>query len=103
MQLLLAGSSIASGTSITGIYSSLNVHDESGDILGIEVTISESYSGKYFVTFQASEGQPRIPVVSEANVNRNEITFHVNEKNGYQGLFRGEISSGQLKGHFEQG
>ncbi|WP_330960702.1 hypothetical protein [Photobacterium sp. 53610] len=103
LQLLSTGIAVASTVNITGVYSSLNLHQESGDVIGIELIISESYSGKYFVSFQASEGAPRIPVVSELTVHENEITFQVKEENGYQGSFQGTVSQNELKGSFVEG
>jgi hypothetical protein len=48
---------------VTGVYSDLTYHEESGDILGDEVFLVSSNKG-YFGVFQGSEGEPYPPWLS---------------------------------------
>lgn len=95
--------SINTNEKITGVYTSLAINEESGDVVGMEVVISESFSGNYFLTFQSSEGQPREPVVSKVFVDGDKVKFSVDEANGYKGTFEGVVSALGLKGQFLNG
>lgn len=77
------------------------MHDESGDVVGIEIFVVYSRTG-YHAVFQASEGEPE-PVVAAATIERARIAFHLPPGAGYSGVFRGEIRNGELTGAFEGG
>lgn len=88
---------------VTGIYSSFYLGEDSGDISGIEMVISKGANGAYYGTFQASEGVPRRPVVIDVYVDGNQISFTVEEKDGYRGKFRGIVDAAGISGEFLNG
>lgn len=87
---------------ITGMYSNMVLNKESGDVLGSEMFIVYSNKG-YFVTFQSSEGEPTIPVVTDLKVNGTHIEFSLPEGHAYNGTFKGDITYQDLTGSFERG
>lgn len=88
---------------ITGVYTDMEFHEESGDIAGSEIFLVKSRQG-YFVVFQSSEGSPSRPVVVPARVDGKEIVFELPEKDGdISGVFRGEIYKDSIKGRFMNG
>ena len=86
---------------ITGIYSSLYFNNESGDILGEEIMIVFSNKG-YIATYQSSEGEPTIPVVTKVNIVNNTIIFTLPPPFDIQGEFIGTISKNMLIGKFKK-
>lgn len=85
---------------ITGIYSSLSFNEESGDLLGNELIVVFSKNG-YVVIYQSSEGDPSVPVITQAIINGREISFLLPDTITTQGIFTGEISSKGLNGKFQ--
>lgn len=86
---------------ITGIYSSLSLNNESGDVLGEEIMIVFSNKG-YIATYQSSEGEPIIPVVTKVNIVNNTIIFTLPPPFDIQGEFIGTISKNMLIGKFKK-
>jgi len=87
---------------VTGVYSTLYLNKEEGDLLGIEVMITKTEKN-YYVVFQSAEGVALPPVVTKAVVDGNTIMFKVNEPGGYSGTFRGRIKQTGIEGGFVNG
>lgn len=85
---------------ITGIYSDLTYHEESGDVLGDEVFVVFSNQG-YFVVFQGSEGAPYRPVVVPAQVDGASISFVLPPQVDPRGAFSGQLVNDELVGTFK--
>ncbi|QIP54873.1 hypothetical protein [Hafnia alvei] len=86
---------------ITGIYSSLSFNTESGDIVGEEIMVVFSNKG-YIATYQSSDGEPTIPVVTKVNIVNDTITFTLPPPFDIQGEFIGVISKNMLTGKFKK-
>ena len=84
-----------------GIYSSLEYHEESGDLVGVEIYVIPAGAG-YWVVFQESQGEPAAPVLAPAEVGGDVITFDLPDTgSGYAGRFTGKfLEDGQLVGGF---
>jgi hypothetical protein len=87
---------------VTGIYSNMSVHEESGDVLGIEVFVVLSSRG-YFVVFQSSEGGPAVPVVAQAKIEGKSIEFVLPPESAYAGKFKGTLTEEGINGSFPSG
>ena len=77
--------------SVTGVYSTLAYHEDSGDLMGMEIHILYSYSG-YFAVVQCSGGDP---VIVRAEVKENSVSFSLSESDdevcsirNYKGIVR---------------
>lgn len=97
-----ANDSSAPSIKVTGVYSNMEINKNSGDILGIEIIVSE-VGDKYYLTFQSGEGEARKPLILEAMISGSELSFVTNELHGYQGLFKGEITEKGILGGFVNG
>ncbi|TBL82678.1 hypothetical protein EYY95_20900 [Hafnia alvei] len=86
---------------ITGIYSSLSFNTESGDVVGEEIMVVFSNKG-YIATYQSSDGEPTIPVVTKVNIVNDTITFTLPPPFDIQGEFIGVISKNTLTGKFKK-
>ncbi|WP_367298671.1 hypothetical protein [Hafnia alvei] len=86
---------------VTGIYSSLSFNTESGDIVGEEIMVVFSNKG-YIATYQSSDGEPTIPVVTKVNIVNDTITFTLPPPFDIQGEFIGVISKNMLTGKFKK-
>ena len=86
-----------------GIYSSLEYHEESGDLLGAEIYVIPAGTG-YWVVFQESQGEPAAPILVSAEIAEDAITFDLPDKgSGYAGRFTGKfLEDGRLEGRFEE-
>lgn len=73
--LLLPKHLLAEEVSVTGVYSNLAYHEDSGDLMGIEVHVLYSYSG-YFAVVQCGGGDPAIV---SAEVEAETIAFSLDE------------------------
>jgi len=102
--LLLMQAGTASADSgkakVTGVYSDLTYHKESGDILGDEVFLVSSNKG-YFVVFQGSQGEPYPPVVVPAKVDGSSVKFVLPLQVDPRGEFQGTVVDGELVGTFK--
>jgi hypothetical protein len=85
---------------ITGIYSNMFYNEEGGDLVGFEMFILMG-GEDYYVIYQESEGAPSVPIVVEAKINGNIISFTITEPTGKEGKFIGKISAKYLIGKFE--
>lgn len=87
----------------TGVFSSLKLNPETGDVIGIEITISKCQLG-YCAIFQSAEGESRSPVVAKISISKdNKMELFVNEEHGYKGKFYGGISDEGIEGEFDGG
>ncbi|MGH8069041.1 MAG: hypothetical protein ACRERE_28160 [Candidatus Entotheonellia bacterium] len=86
----------------TGIYSNMSFHEESGDVLGIEVFVMRSSKG-YFVVFQSSEGAPAVPVVVPVRIDGKSIEFDLPAECAYAGKFKGTLTEEGITGGFPSG
>ena len=87
---------------ITGIYSDMYYNKEGGDVLGSEIFLLYSAKG-YFIVYQYSEGEPSVPLITEAKVKDLTIEFTIQGTGNYNGTFKGNITREGLKGKFENG
>ena len=89
---------------LTGIYTSMEYHGESGDTVGAEFIVVYSNHG-YFVLFQPSEGYPETPVLVPATITEKggTIEFTVPEGVPWAGTFRGTITREAIDGTFGPG
>ncbi len=86
-----------------GIYSNMCLVAESGDILGIEMTVS-IVGNEHYVVFQSAEGVVRKPVVSKLTLGGNKIyKTKIYEESGYQGLLVGGFKKDGFYGSFSDG
>jgi len=88
-----------------GMYSTLELHEESGDLVGIEVYITPKKNSGCWVVYMESEGDVEEPVVVPAKITNNTITFDVRrrgnkEKSTFTGTFNAD---GYLMGKFADG
>ena len=89
-------------TALVGIYSDMARHQESGDILGIEIIISKTKSG-YFAVIQTSEGAPCKPVVSPVVIEREKIRIEIPADACYSGMLTGVVKPDGLLVSFSNG
>lgn len=87
---------------VTGMYSDMSFHQESGDVSGIEVFVVLTSRG-YFVIFQSSEGEPAVPVVAPAKIEGKSIEFDLPPECAYAGKFRGTLTEEGITGNFPSG
>ena len=86
----------------TGTFSSLEYHQEGGDLLGVEIKIVPTRKG-YQGVLQIAEGGPSqlmiVDVSFEKDTERFEIPKTYSEYGG--GIFEGKISSKGIRGAFK--
>lgn len=88
---------------ITGCYSNLSLHEESGDILGREFFIVYSGDGHH-VLYQESEGWPTVLLLLPVTVAGNTIRFAIPRGNNRQcTAFEGTVTQDGLSGTFSNG
>lgn len=87
---------------LVGIYSDMARHQESGDILGIEIIISETKSG-YFAVVQTSEGVPCKPAIAPVVVEGKKIRISIPADACYGGMLTGIVKPDGLWISFSQG
>src|SRR6266581_1023640 len=88
------------GVKVTGTYTDMCYNTQGGDVLGMEVGIVVSRDG-YFAIFQASEGEPSVPVVVKVIVKNQEVQFTIPEGTIFSGTFTGKIDNTGLRGSIE--
>ena len=87
---------------LVGIYSDMARHQESGDILGIEIIISETKSG-YFAVVQTSEGSPCKPAVAAVVIEGVKIRINIPADACYGGMLSGLVKPDGLLLSFANG
>lgn len=88
---------------VTGTFSSLRYIKESGDVLGVEISIVYGNYG-YFALVQCAEGAPSKPVLVSAEVNGNNIQLAVHDDPASHcpmAPFSGKVTATGLRGNFE--
>ena len=88
---------------ITGCYSNLFQHEDSGDILGWELFIVYS-NGGHHVLYQESEGWPKVLLLLPVSVDGNRIHFTIPRDDGKRlDTFQGTVTVDSLIGTFSNG
>jgi hypothetical protein len=85
----------------TGIFSDMRLHQETGDIIGMEVFITSSsdhMNKNYYALVQMAEGVPAPPILVPATLLGDSITFTIPK----YGFFRGNIWDKKLTGSFSR-
>ena len=83
-----------------GTFSDLTFNEEAGDLLGAEIRVANSISGKQ-ATLQFSEGEPGPLVVVDVDCDGSNISFDIpTMKNGISGRFTGAVFKDRLVGQF---
>lgn len=100
MLIFLSNSSAFAENFKNGTYTSFEYHEESGDIVGIEISIIPSRT-EYWVVFQESQGEPRAPIIVPAKIYNDTITFELPDSSNYSGRFVGKFLKGYIVGEFE--
>ena len=79
-----------------GTFSDLHCIEESGDVLGTEVTVIPQYTSAYAI-FQCAEGAPTTPVLIPVQIRGNQITFKVSSPESCPGTYTGVVTSSGMK------
>ena len=83
----------------TGTFSNMYYNEEGGDALGEEIRILKG-GVSYWVLFQYAEGEISVPVLVQAMVRGNQITFRLPSTCEGFGKFTGTIHKSFLTGKF---
>lgn len=83
----------------TGVFGRLEYHEQSGDVLGLEVFVVKGRSG-YFATVQVAEGVPDDPVVIPITVEGAVVSFSLRVANNVI-RYRGTVRADGLYGKFD--
>lgn len=83
---------------VTGTFSSLKLHKESGDLVGIEVFVFIGAADDYMVLYQESLGEAIKPSLVTAKFDGNNIEFTVPDLFGGQRTFKGKITKTNMVG-----
>jgi len=85
----------------TGTFSSLEYHQEGGDLLGVEIKIVPTRKGHQGV-LQIAEGGPSQLMIVEVFFEKDNVRFQIpNTYSEYGGeIFEGKISSKGIRGAF---
>jgi hypothetical protein len=75
-----------------GTFSNLRYVDESGDVLGTEITIVPQYRSAYAI-FQCAEGAPTNPIFVPVAIKRNRVTFTIKNGDGCPGTYNGIVNA----------
>lgn len=95
---VLSGCGGRQNIKLTGIYSDLAIHSETGDLLGQEIIIVLSNRG-YYAIVQLSEGEPMVPQISKiSNLENGKISFDFKNGSGQTVTFVGTVSATHLAG-----
>ncbi|MBB5337998.1 hypothetical protein [Tunturiibacter gelidoferens] len=80
-----------------GTFSNLHYIDQTGDVVGTEITIIPQHKTAYAI-FQCSEGAPSDPVFVPVSLNGRQIQFTVHSRDkSCDGVFTGTITARGLK------
>lgn len=91
---------------LTGVFSSMESHPDTADILGDEMIISQAEGDKYWVVFQHAEGAAIKPLVAPVKVDSTtgHFSFHLPDEMASWGEFHGRITEeDDLIGIFDNG
>lgn len=84
---------------LTGTFSSMSYHAQSGDILGAEVKLVPG-SRSLVAIVQLAEGAPEDPYVAEARLEGNRVSFRFPALGGGVNSFEGVVLDSALVGTF---
>lgn len=90
---------------VFGTFSNMHYIEETGDVVGTEITIIPQYKTAYAI-FQCAEGAPSNPVFVPVSLNGNQIRFTVHSGDkSCDGVFTGTITAQGLRliAHSETG
>jgi hypothetical protein len=93
----------ATASAITGTYSNLGYHAESGDLVGTEVFVFFAGHAGYMVLVQCSPAYPGAPVLAPATVRGSRIEFTLPPVSGSHcpsATFVGHVTAQGLRGEF---
>jgi hypothetical protein len=80
-----------------GTFSNMHYIDQTGDVVGTEITIMPQYQTAYAI-FQCSEGAPSDPVLVPVSIDGNQIRFTIHTRDkSCDGVFTGTITARGLK------
>ena len=96
---------VAKGASIdpprvTGVFSDMAYHEESGDIVGMELFVVNSVKG-YHAVVQWSDGTPGVPAVVPVELSGARIAFELPATFPARGRFSGVLSKEGIVGKFD--
>ena len=83
---------------VIGTYSSIQYHQESGDLVGIEVRIAPVQEEHYQGVIQFCGGLPSKLILVEIQAAKGALSFEIPSDSGYGGRFEGTYSSSGIKG-----
>ena len=82
---------------VFGTFSNMHYIEETGDVVGTEITIIPQYKTAYAV-FQCAEGAPSDPVFVPVSLNGNQIRFTVHSGDkSCDGVFTGTLTAQGLR------
>lgn len=84
---------------VTGIYSDMLYHDETGDVVGVELFIFYSREG-YYVLYQESEGSPNSLMLLPVTLKDNRVKFEYSYDNDKYYTFSGVIVDDGILGTY---
>jgi hypothetical protein len=105
MATLPAASQAQSRPRLTGTYSSMSLHAETGDLAGVEMAVYFSREG-FHVVVQLAEGSPDAPLLLPLEVRDSTIRFAFPAESKYaSGLktFSGLVTEAGITGTFANG
>lgn len=88
---------IAYAENYTGTYTNLEYHQESGDLLGIEMRVVFTRKG-YQASLQIAEGGISELIIVKLNLKKQALNFEIDSPALYKGIFNGVITEDNLKG-----
>ncbi|PYS47432.1 MAG: hypothetical protein DMF68_15970 [Acidobacteria bacterium] len=98
---VLANQRTSRKVQVTGIYSSLRYVEDAGDVVGMEIFISNSRDG-YHATVQIAEGVMFAPILIEVQVKGTNIEFTLPESAGQRARkFLGQLTANGITGKFQ--
>lgn len=87
---------------ITGVFTNMRYHDETGDVAGLEIFVVYTIYG-YYAIVQQAEGGPEVPVVVKAVMADDSISFVLPREGNSRDRFKGRFISNTIVGCFESG
>ena len=93
----------ASSAVYTGTYGSLEFHDESGDLSGIELKFIYSNDGHYLL-FQSATGVPSTPVLTRVDIDDGIFIVEIPSGTDYSGaILKGIFTKKGIIAEFTNG
>ena len=85
------------GPKVSGTFSSLEYHAESGDLVGWEVTLIPQADGSYFALVQVAEGQAPQVFTGRAIATGATIRITVEGKGPLAGTYVGTVTTAEIQ------